>query len=306
MCRRRLQRRQALSQPYQGANDIRKAYADIKPITPSVTVVRITVPSKGEWDGWVLLRSDAHHDNAKCDREMEKRHLDEAVKRNALIMDCGDLFCAMQGKFDPRSSRSALTPEQARRNDYLNCIIDEASTFYAPYAGNWAMMSHGNHETSILNRSGVDLTAFLAERMNTVAMGYAGFIRFQFARANGSWQESRIMAFHHGHGVGGAVTRGVIGTARRAVWWPDADVIWSGHCHESWSMVVPQQRLNAQNKVVRRDSLHVATPGYKDEHTSMNGWAVEKGLNPKTLGAAWLRFIVKRDKIRIEAQQAIG
>ena len=71
-------------------------------------------------------------------------------------------------------------------------------------------------------------------------------------------------------------------------------------------MVVPQQRLNAQNRVIRRDSLHVATPGYKDEHTSMNGWAVEKGLNPKTLGAAWLRFIVKRDKIRIEAQQAIG
>lgn len=285
---------------------MRKAYATIEPVSPCVTVVRVEVPDSKHWEGWALLRSDAHHDNAKCDRDMERAHLDEAVRRNALIFDCGDLFCAMQGKFDPRSSRSAMTPEQFGRNDYLNTIINEASEFYRPYAGNWATLSHGNHETNILNRCGVDLTAFLAERLNTPAMGYAGFVRFNFNRRGSNWRESRVMAFHHGHGVGGAVTRGVIGTARRAVWWPDADVIWSGHCHESWTMAVSQQRINAKNHVTRRDTLHISTPGYKDEHSSMHGWAVEKGHNPKPLGAAWLRFIVKADKIRIEAQQALG
>ena len=284
----------------------RKAFATIEQHSRQVTACRVEVPDKRRWEGWILLRSDAHHDNAKCDRTLEKKHLDEALERNALIFDCGDLFCAMQGKFDPRSSRSALTQEQFQRNDYLNCILEEADAFYRPYKDNFVTLSPGNHETNILNRCGFDLTSALADRLDAAAMSYAGFIRLGFSRRTSCWQESRVIAFHHGHGVGGPVTRGVIGTNRRAVWWPDADVIWTGHTHESWVMVVPQQKLNARNNVTRRDTLHISTPGYKDEHSKMDGWAIEKGLNPKPLGAAWLRLIVSNDRIRIEAQQALG
>ena len=301
-----MSRLQTLESVPKANSHLRKAYATIQPVSRQCTVIRVEVPNKSSWEGWILLRSDAHHDNAKCNRTLEKQHLDEAIARNALIMDCGDLFCAMQGKFDPRSSRSAITPEQQGRNDYLNVLIDEATQFYTPYKQNWATMSHGNHETGILNRCGVDLTAFLAERLEVPAMSYGGFIRLQFSRQGAGWKESKIIAYHHGHGVGGPVTRGVIGTARRAAIWPDADVVWSGHTHESWTVVVPQQKLNAQNRITRRDTLHISTPGYKDEHSSMEGWAVEKGLNPKPLGAAWLRLIIRNDKIRIEAQQALA
>jgi hypothetical protein len=301
-----MSRLQTLESVPKANSPLRKAYATIQPVSRQCTVIRMEVPNKASWEGWILLRSDAHHDNAKCNRTLEKQHLDEAIARNALIMDCGDLFCAMQGKFDPRSSRSAVTPEQQGRNDYLNVLIDEATQFYSPYKANWATMSHGNHETGILNRCGVDLTAFLAERLEVPAMSYGGFIRLQFSRQGAGWKESKIIAYHHGHGVGGPVTRGVIGTARRAAIWPDADVVWSGHTHESWTVVVPQQKLNAQNRITRRDTLHISTPGYKDEHSCMEGWAVEKGLNPKPLGAAWLRLIVRNDKIRIEAQQALA
>jgi len=53
-------------------------------------------------------------------------------------------------------------------------------------------------------------------------------------------------------------------------------------------------------------TVELCTPGYKDEHSPQAGWAVEKGLSPKPLGAAWLRLIVKDSKIMIEAQQALG
>lgn len=281
-----------------------KAFAKIAQPSSSVAVARIELPSSSRWEGWILLRSDAHHDNAKCNRQLEKEHLDEAVRRNALIFDCGDLFCAMQGKFDPRSSKSALPPEMARRDDYLNALVEDATEFYRPYAGHWGGLSHGNHETSIINRCGVDLTKILAEKLDTCNLSYGGFIRLQFCRNR--WQQSRVIAFHHGFGGGGPVTRGTIQTNRRAIWYPDADVVWSGHVHESWVMTLPRLRLTQANAVQRSNALHVCTPGYKDEHSCQSGWAVEKGLSPKPLGACWLRLVVRDDKVVIEAQQALG
>jgi hypothetical protein len=64
-----------------------------------------------DWEQWVLLRSDVHHDNPKCNQALEKQHLDEAAEYDAPIIDNGDLFCAMQGKWDKRADKAALRPE---------------------------------------------------------------------------------------------------------------------------------------------------------------------------------------------------
>ncbi len=288
-----------------------KAWAEVWQESPDVTVVRCRIPRKGSSTFWALLRTDAHHDNAHCNRALEKKHLDEAIARNAVILDAGDCFCAMQGKFDPRSSRSALTDDQARRNDYLNCILDDATKFYSPYAANWALMSPDNHETSIVNRCGFDLTKALAERLDTFAGSYTGFVRFQFfekTSVGGSsrGRMSRVLAYHHGHGGGGPVTRGVIGTNRRAVWFPNADVVWSGHTHDAWTMPIGQIVLGQDNKVRKRTSWHISTPGYKDEWHGGNGWAIERGHNPKVQGAAWLRIDVKNFEVHISAESALS
>ena len=284
-----------------------KAFAaNIRTFGPQCTVVDVELPSRAEHTFWVLLRTDAHHDNAHCRKDLEKRHLDEAVERNALIADAGDLFCAMQGKFDPRSSRSALTAEQAQRNDYLNVILNGASEFYKPYASHWLMMSPGNHETSILNRCGFDLTSALAERINAIKMAYTGFIRFRFFRKNTRTSMSRTIAYHHGHGGGGPVTRGVIGTNRRAVWYPQADVIWSGHTHDAWTMPIAQAVLLDSHRVKLRTTWHVSTPGYKDEWTGGNGWSVERGHNPQLQGAAWLKMVCAYDDVHLSVEQALA
>ena len=76
-----------------------------------------------EHDGWVLLVSDVHWDNPKCDRKKLKRDFDEAVKRDALILSNGDFFCAMQGKYDRRSSKKDLRPEH-QSNNYLDALVE--------------------------------------------------------------------------------------------------------------------------------------------------------------------------------------
>jgi hypothetical protein len=60
------------------------------------------------WEQWILLRSDAHTDNKKCDRDLEEKHLREAVERSAIICDLGDCLDLMQGASDRRQCKSQL------------------------------------------------------------------------------------------------------------------------------------------------------------------------------------------------------
>jgi hypothetical protein len=101
---------------------------------------------------------------------------------------------------------------------------------------------------------------------------------------------SVVMYMHHGYGGGGPVTRGTIQTARMAVYLPDADLIWTGHTHDEWIMPIQRARLSVHGRPYLDRVLHVRSPGYKDEFSEQNGWAVEKGMPPKPKGALWLRF----------------
>lgn len=56
----------------------------------------------------LLLASDVHFDNPKCRRDIFFRHLNEAKKRGAKVAIFGDLFCLMQGKYDPRRSKKDI------------------------------------------------------------------------------------------------------------------------------------------------------------------------------------------------------
>jgi hypothetical protein len=50
----------------------------------------VSVDLKGSF--YVLLRSDAHWDNPDSDRRLMRKHLELAKKRNAAVLDFGDLF----------------------------------------------------------------------------------------------------------------------------------------------------------------------------------------------------------------------
>ena len=266
------------------------------------------------WSQEFLLRSDAHHDNAHTDHRLEAIHLEEALDRKAGILDIGDLHCAMQGKWDKRASTDACRPEQ-REGRYLDSLVECAAEFYEPYAANWLLMSPGNHEGSILKRHETDLTERTAERLRSagspVIRGtYSGFVRFS-ANVDGDRTISRVLHYHHGHGGGGLMTHGVLNTRRKQSFLPDADIIWNGHTHDSWSVRLSKARLTGKGTVHLDDVHHVSTPGYKDEFSPMEGWHVERGGPPKPIGAAWLRLSIehhskpnKHRRMKIEIREA--
>ncbi len=257
-----------------------------------------------KYERWFLLRSDAHHDNAHCRRDLEKEHLDEAKKRNALIFDFGDLFCVMQGKYDPRKDARQLSQESQGREDYLNSVMEEAAEFYKPYKDNFLMLSPGNHETNILKRCGVDLTKLLAKELDAYSQTYSGWVKFLFSR--NTFRTSKTMWYHHGYGGGGLMSFGTLATRRQASYLPDADIMVNGHTHDSYFLEMGREKLDHFGKIKRSTLLAVRCPGYKDETSCKEGWATERGHAPKPLGAWWLRFYFdsKRETVRASVIKA--
>jgi hypothetical protein len=95
----------------------------------NVTTVRMEAPSTA-WEAWLLLRSDAHHDNPHCDWTLERKHLEQAKERNALIIDAGDLHCSMQAReVRQAGDKSNLRPEH-QSGDYLDKLVKTAADFY--------------------------------------------------------------------------------------------------------------------------------------------------------------------------------
>ena len=254
--------------------------------------------TKEEDSFWVLLSFDRHHDNPKSDNVMEKRHLELARKRNAVIIDGGDLFCAMQGKYDPRSNKSDLKPEH-KKGDYLDALVKTAADFYGPYADLFAVMAPGNHETAISKRHETNLTERLVtmlndrHKTNIKVGGFSGWVKFQLL----VWSEclTTNLWYHHGYGGDAPVTKGVIQTNRQSVYLPDAHIVATGHTHNEWQFPIPRIRLTDKGNVYHDEQLHLKVPSYKEEYVDgHSGWHIERGGPPKPTGAVWLRFSARK------------
>ena len=256
----------------------------------------------------VLLISDLHWDNPKCDRALLKKHLDEALKGNHDVLINGDLFCLMQGAYDPRKSKSDIREEHNVAN-YFDAIINTAVDWFAPYAHLIKFIGYGNHETAILKRQETDIIERFVTLLNYKCQsnvqvgGYGGWVRIHFADAVNS--KSFNIKYMHGFGGGGAVTRGTIQHNRMSVNVEGADAIWMGHVHEDYEMTYTVEFLSNQDTVLQRDILMIRTSAYKEEYgDGSKGWHIERGASPKPIGGRWLILKPYRGKNETRQIQA--
>lgn len=271
---------------------------------PNVITVKFPAAKVAGWEQWLMLTGDRHHDNLRTNWNLERAQLEKAKQRNAMIIDVGDLFCAMQGKYDKRSDMTQVRPEHVGA-DYLDRLVKTAFDFYRPYASNFLMLGHGNHETSVIDRHGTDLTSNLVHRLNSdggaqcYVGGIGGWVRFQIT-ANKTCRQSVNLKYHHGAGGGGPVTKGTIQTNRQAVYLPDADIVVNGHTHDSWVLPIARERLNIQG-YVRRDLIwFVRTPGYKDDYgNGADGFHNLRWGAPKPLGCVWVRLFMRSHPVQV-------
>lgn len=248
----------------------------------------------------VLLISDAHWDNPKCDRDLLKKHLEQAKQLNADVILNGDTFCLMQGAYDPRKSKSDIRPEH-NKNNYLDAVVNDAIEWFSPYAHLIKVVGYGNHETSILKRAETDVIERFVFGLNSKngtdvkKGGYGGWIIYQFIR-DGITRCSFKIKYFHGSGGGGPVTKGTIQHNRMQTFVEGADMIWMGHVHEDYEVTYVTERLNnLLSKLELRNVLMVRTATYKEEYNQgKGGWHVERGGTPKPTGGRWLEIHPER------------
>jgi predicted phosphodiesterase len=274
----------------------------------NVATIRMEWP-KVPCEQWFLLQSDEHFDNEHCDRVLYKRHLDEALARNAGIIKFGDTFCVMQGPNDKRSSLSALR-DAHKQSDYFNRVLEDAVEFHRPYARNMIGVGIGNHESSVTKKYGWDITALFVDRLRrecnspVVRMGYSGWMRFM-ATANKNTRSSLRLWYTHGYGGGGPVTLDSIQSQRQMAFVHGADITVSGHTHDSWIIERVAIGLSDCGKQTKKTTVQVKLPTYKDEYgKGEGGWHIETGKPPKPLGAYWLRTFPVDGMMQFEVQRA--
>lgn len=272
----------------------------------NVTIVKI--PYEGLFEQPFLLTADRHWDNPHSNWEMQKKHLERAVKINAGVIDLGDFFCAMQGKFDKRSSKDCIRPEHCN-GEYLDSLVDTAIEWFEDYAYHLIRVGRGNHETSIKSRHETDLIYRFVNGLNRRSGasihdgGYSGWVQFVFTDlAHPNKRKQRFNMFHfHGSGGGGPVTKGTIQTARRSAYVPDAHIIATGHIHEEWNLTTKRDRITNDGVQFQDEQVHIQVPSYKDEYgDGSGGWHVETGKPPKPIGATWLTFHKREEDGAIE------
>jgi hypothetical protein len=243
----------------------------------------------------LLLLSDLHWDNPKCDRVLLKNHLDEAVKRDAKIILNGDTFCMMQGKYDPRRSKKDILPEHNKAN-YIDAVIQDAVNWFGPYKDHILVVGYGNHETAILKALETDPIQRFVDLFNTThgaeihAGGYGGVVDFKFQLSAEGHRRKWTLRYYHGFGGGGIVTKGVIQDQRMMSFMEGYDCIWQGHVHELYHHINPVEVYDSHQKKIKiRDVHQIRTSSYKEEYEDgFAGFHIERGRPPKPLGAMWL------------------
>lgn len=250
------------------------------------------------WEQHVLITSDRHWDSGKSDRAMQKRHLERALEHDALIIDLGDLFDAMQTRNDRRGSKSAILDELNSSN-YLNELVEQATEWFKPYVKNWLMLGTGNHETAIVRHNEFNLTKQLAWNLNReggdVFLGnYTNYIRFQFLRRGRTYIPAYNVWYHHGYGGSAPRSKGVLAVDLRAAEHPDADLLIAGHTHQTWMIPKVRNRLTTSGRIYQQKQMHVQVPSYKGG-VAKDGFEAEKGFSPTLQGAIWWRMYYHRN-----------
>lgn len=248
-------------------------------------------------DATILLVSDLHWDNPKCDRKLLKNHLDEAVRRDAKIVVNGDFFCLMQGKYDPRRSKNDILPEHNKPN-YIDAVIEDAVNWFAPYKDHLVLLGYGNHETAIIKNCETDPLQRFADlfnskhKANVQVGGYGGVLALKMVASGKSSRSSFVIRYHHGHGGGGVVTKGVIQDQRLMSYLQSYDMTWMGHVHELYHHINPIEHYDRINKEIKIKNVHqLRTSSYKEEYDGgFGGFHIERGRAPKPLGGYWLNL----------------
>lgn len=221
--------------------------------------------------------SDTHIGAKGCDFTGISEALRTASRQRDYIIINGDIFDAIVAG-DPRYDASEIDPNAAKVADPINWCISRAMEIFKPHRSRIVAMTRGNHERTIIRRSGFDPASSLAKQLKVPYLGYCGFIPTEITG------KQHPVYMHHGCGG--------FSTQFKKLGWVDASVIITGHHHQL--RVDTAGRMNSAGKV--RPVWHIQTPAWVSP--SSHGYAAEAGYAPGVSSRA-VRFVLHPNRIEV-------
>lgn len=210
--------------------------------------------------------SDLHIGSKEFDGASLKRDLEKCKDNDAKVIINGDTMDLILLQDLKRASASRIKPEEGQ----INQFIEEATEALIPYVAQLCIIGMGNHETSMIKHHGVDVLAWLIERLNREKKNgkiqeghYQNFVRINFLDPKRGYKLGGryTMFFHHFIGGNSPVSKGMIDFNRVAVA-NEADVIFGGHKHNQIITTMPYARVNEDDKIEVKNRIAVQTPPY--------------------------------------------
>lgn len=210
--------------------------------------------------------SDLHIGSKEFDGASLKRDLEKCKDNDAKVIINGDTMDLILLQDLKRASASRIKPEEGQ----INQFIEEATEALIPYVAQLCIIGMGNHETSMIKHHGVDVLAWLIERLNREKKNgkiqeghYQNFVRINFLDPKRGYKLGAKYTIFMSHGIGGSapVSKGMI-DFNRIVVANDADLYLMGHKHNHLVSTMPSATVSEDDKITVRNRIAVQTPSY--------------------------------------------
>lgn len=211
--------------------------------------------------------SDLHIGSKEFDGASLKRDLEKCKDNDAKVIINGDTMDLILLQDLKRASASRIKPEEGQ----INQFIEEATEALIPYVAQLCIIGMGNHENSMIKHHGVDVLAWLIERLNREKKNgkiqeghYQNFVRINFLDPKRGYKLGAKYTIYMNHGGGNSsapVTKGMIDFNRIAVA-NDADLYLMGHKHNQLVTTIPTATVSEDDVIEIKNKIAVQTPSY--------------------------------------------
>ena len=211
--------------------------------------------------------SDLHIGSKEFDGESLRRDLEKCKDEDAKVIINGDTMDLILLQDLKRASASRIKPDEGQ----INKFIEEATETLIPYVSQLCIIGMGNHETAMIKHHGVDVLAWLIERLNREKKNgkiqeghYQNFVRVNFLDPKRGYKlgaKYTIYMNHGGENSSAPVTKGMIDFNRIAVA-NEADLYLMGHKHNQLVTTIPTAAISEDDTIEVKNKIAVQTPSY--------------------------------------------
>jgi len=241
---------------------------------------------------------DAHLGNEYCDRHALKRYLGEPEEGKYVFVggDLNDSICVTDPRYEKHSDGTG------GRNDVIDAQVDMAEDILKPFNGSLIGLGMGNHEHTIIKKSGTNPTKRLARRLGTSELGYDGFIKLVLSEGK-SRTRTVIIRWHHGYGGGRTPGASINRYIKESYNW-EADVYLFGHDHQLDARAFPRLAMRGNQCVTKEWFVGVCGSFLKTLSDGADPTYSEKaGYFPVLLGGLDLKIRPNRSGVDMRLER---